>query len=343
MLSSPAASSPLLHSRWTDACRRALPAERAGRAGPSRADRRRRLPRCRQDHARQPPAPASGGEANRRDRQRFRFDRHRRRPAGRRCSTSGSGQIVSLPNGCVCCTIGSGLHDALAGLVGDRRSARPHRRRGEWSRRPGVCRGVGHRAAVRAGRDRGARRGRLGALDGQDRYVGGEVTPPTRRCRPDRRDEVRPVRAGGTRRARPMARRRHRWLTACGRRRRRRPAVGHPRGRARSVSTGNRVAIRRTRITPIGTSPGTGRVTPTCRRRRWRTSWPRCRPACFGSKGGSGSTAGRPSSSSVSVIARRCDRVNQDLATASVHSSPIGVRDLLDTDTLTHLAELHLH
>ena len=29
----------------------------------------------------------------------------------------GYGQIVSLPNGCVCCTIGSGLHDALAGLA----------------------------------------------------------------------------------------------------------------------------------------------------------------------------------------------------------------------------------
>lgn len=32
-------------------------------------------------------------------------------------SPAGEGQIVSLPNGCVCCTIGSGLHDALAQLV----------------------------------------------------------------------------------------------------------------------------------------------------------------------------------------------------------------------------------
>ena len=32
-------------------------------------------------------------------------------------SPAGTGQIVSLPNGCVCCTIGSGLHDALAQLV----------------------------------------------------------------------------------------------------------------------------------------------------------------------------------------------------------------------------------
>ncbi len=29
----------------------------------------------------------------------------------------GSGRIVSLPNGCVCCTIGSGLQDALTALV----------------------------------------------------------------------------------------------------------------------------------------------------------------------------------------------------------------------------------